>query len=498
MQLIHRLYQSFVRSGSARAFCINKQDISYREFLASIEGTRKLLQDHIPEKNKPVGIVTFETIETYAAFFACWFTGHYFIPLHPKHPAERNRQIIEKTGIRHILSCRNEIGQILPAGEFQLLINGGIRSWNAEAPPEPEADPLLYIMPTSGSTGAPKYVPIRKKNVEAYCTAFLKEFPELNRHTCVLQVHDHTTDASFTSYLLPLLAGGCVCTLPEGAFKFLSIARMMAGKTVTWVKLTPSVLAYLDRYIEDLDLNHLQFFGFGGEALPVEMLKKWRKKFPAATVVNFYGPTEGTMNATFYRINKTEPLREKNGIVAIGRAFDGISCAIIDEHHTLCPPEKEGELCLAGRQVMDGYLTDEPSSPFIELPFNGTKTKFYRTGDRAVMDHDGYCYFTGRTDDQVKIEGFRVNLIEVENTLRKLLPGFLIAAVACEKFPGLKRIYLFIENFRDDENLLKQKLARQLPSYMIPEALFSVEKIPFTSSGKIDRQKLRNDYLYHP
>lgn len=496
MNLIHTLYQSFMHSGSARAFCINKQNISYREFITYIEGTRKLIQDHISEKNEPVGIVTFETIETYAAFFACWFTGHYFIPLNPKHPAERNRQVIEKTGIRHILSCRNEIGQILPAGACRLLFNGGIRLWNAEKPLEPEANQLLYIMPTSGSTGAPKYVPIRKKNVEAYCEAFLKEFPEMNRHASVLQVHDHTTDASFTSYLLPLLAGGCVCTLPEGTFKFLSIARMMAGKTVTWVKLTPSVLAYLDRYIDDLDLNHLQFFGFGGEALPVEMLRKWGKKFPHATVVNFYGPTEGTMNATFYRINKTEPLREKNGIVAIGKPFDGISCAIIDKHHKICPPETEGELCLAGRQVMEGYLTNEPSSPFIELPFKGAKTRFLRTGDRAVMDEDGYFYFTGRTDDQVKIEGFRVNLTEVENAVRQLLPGFFMAAVACEKFPGLNRIYLFIENFREEAEPLKQKLARQLPPYMIPEVLFSVEKIPFTSSGKIDRQKLCYDYLY--
>ncbi len=495
MKLIHTLYQSFVHSGSARAFCINKQDISYREFISYIEGTRKLIQDNISEKNTAVGIVTFETIETYAAFFACWFTGNYFIPLNPKHPVERNRQVIEKTGIRHVLSCRKETEPVIPAGEVRLLINGGVQSWNSEIPAEPEASQLLYIMPTSGSTGAPKYVPIREKNVEAYCEAFLREFPELNSSACVLQVHDHTTDASFTSYLLPLLAGGCVYTLPEGSFKFLAIARMMTEKTITWVKLTPSVLAYLDRYINDLDLNHLHFFGFGGEALPVEMLRKWRKKFPGAEVVNFYGPTEGTMNATFYRISKTEPIREKNGIVAIGKPFDGMTCAIIDKHHKICPPGTEGELCLAGRQVMEGYLKEEKSIPFIGLPFHKTKKRFYRTGDRAVMDDEGYCYFAGRKDDQVKIEGFRVNLTEVENTMRKLLPGFFMAAVAYEKLPGLNRLYLFIEHFRDDEEKIKQKLARQLPPYMIPEALFSVAEIPFTSSGKVDRQKLCYDYL---
>ncbi|NQU88680.1 MAG: AMP-binding protein, partial [Mariniphaga sp.] len=268
MNLIQQLYNSFLSFGKNRAFCIDGKDITYFKFLEYINGIYNLIEKNISGKNNGIGIIAFETIETYAAFFACWFSGNYFVPINPKHPLERNKAIIKETGVKIVLTSKDEVSEIIYSGNVASLNIRGLKESGNKNPEESNGNQLLYILTTSGSTGVPKHVPINAKNVEAYCNAYFKVFPELDQKACVLQTHDHTTDASFTSYLLPLLKGACIYFLPEGQFKFLSIARMMLDKKITWVKLTPSVLAYLNPYIDDLDLKHIKYFGFGGEVLP--------------------------------------------------------------------------------------------------------------------------------------------------------------------------------------------------------------------------------------
>ncbi|NOY96735.1 MAG: amino acid adenylation domain-containing protein [Chlorobi bacterium] len=493
MNLIQKFYYSFKKFSGNRAFCINGQDISYAEFHEYINGARELLEREITGKNNPVGIVCFECIETYAAIFATWFSGNYFIPVNPKHPLERNMAVVGNTGARYVFSTKEDVGGIINTNKIRLLNINGLKS-AVDKEPDVGNEQRMYVLTTSGSTGVPKYVPINLGNVTAYCTAFMQMFPELKSGISVLQTHDHTTDAAFTSYLLPLLAGACIYTLPEGQFKFLSIARLMSDKKVNWVKLTPSVLTYLSPYIPKLDLKHILHFGFGGEALPLSLVQKWRAVFPNAEISNFYGPTEATMNSTFYKFKNLDNVRALNGTIAIGKPFPGVECVIIDGEKNILGSGKEGELCIAGKQIMSGYL-NSGHNPFVFFKLNGEEKKFYRTGDIVRMDKDGYYYFIGRVDDQVKIEGYRVNLIEVENAVRNLIPDSKVVAVAHEKIQGLKRLYIFIEGFTGETGEVKQKLIGQLPGQMVPEEIFTVPGFPFTSSGKVDRRKLEQDYL---
>ncbi|GAB1453371.1 amino acid adenylation domain-containing protein [Draconibacterium sp.] len=495
MSFLKGLYNTFCNNKNNRAFCVDGRDISYGEFLEYINGTRELLEKVMPKQNNPIGLVAYDCIETYAAIFATWFSGNYFVPLNPKHPTERNLSTIKNVGIEYLISAKKNLKELDGHPEkLNVIINTGIKSKNTKEPVDARNDQRLYVLTTSGSTGTPKYVPINLENLTAHCNGFLNRFPELQSDACFLQIYDLTVDASFPSYLIPLMVGACVYTLPEGPFKFLTIAKMLADKKVTWVKLTPSVLSFLSPYKLQLDFKHLKYVIFGGEALPLSLVKQWQPIFPEAKIANHYGPTETTVGVTSYNIDDIQDIRSMDGIVSIGKPFDEVELVVIDENGNEAEPDEKGELCIGGKQVMEGYLNGNTSS-FIDIQINNQKKKFYRTGDIVQKDKDGYIYFLGRTDDQVKIEGHRMNLIEIENRVKDLLPEHMAVLVAHEKLPGLKRLYLFIEGIEIDKQKLKSGLAQHLPPKMIPEDIFPVSKIPLTAGGKIDRIKLINDYL---
>jgi len=496
MNLIRKFYHSFSENAATRAFCIAGTDISYAEFSEYIAGTRKLINRKINRTNSLVGIVCFDNIETYAAIFATWFSGNYFIPLNPKHPAKRNKQIIEETGIKNIISVESDLKDIVDLEKVQFLNNSGLKAADNSLPVKTDAGQLMYILTTSGSTGVPKYVPINQKNVETYCEGFIELYSDLNPTDNFLQTYDLTSDAAFTGYLIPLLIGASVFTTPTDSFKFLSIAKLISNKQITRVKLTPSVLNYLTPYISKLDLEHIKQVIFGGEALYLSLLKKWQNVFRNADFANLYGPTETTISATSYRFKSIENVKSQNGIISIGKPFPKVECAIIDKNHNVLNTESEGELCIAGDQTMQGYLKNRDENVFIELKTDSREKRFYRTGDIVRKDKNGYIYFLGRTDDQVKIEGYRVNLTELEKSVKDIIPGYGIFAVAHEKLKGLKRLYVFIEGFNGGQAEIKQQLEKQLPGQMVPDEIFIVPKFPITSSGKIDKTELKNSYLH--
>jgi len=494
VSFIEELYNTFKKNKDNRAFCVEGRDISYGEFLEYVNGARELLEKLMPGGNNPVGIISYECIETYAAIFATWFSGNHIVPINPKHPIERNMRVFNNTGVKVVFSVNDKIEGIIAPENFEILNNTGLKSEVELNPVTLDDQQIMYILTTSGSTGIPKHVPITVDNVTSYHRGFLKAFPELKSDACYLQTHDHTTDSAFTSYLLPLSVGGCVYILPDDQFKFLSIAKLMTDKKINWVKLTPSVLQYLGSYISKLNLQHIKYFAFVGEALPKSLVEKWWPIFPNAEVINFYGPTEATMLSTFYRFKKSEKIREKNGIVSIGVPFPEVECIIIDENEKVAEHSTEGELCIGGQQIMSGYLKQN-KNPFVYIKINGIDTKFYRTGDVVQKDEDGYFYFMGRTDDQVKIQGYRINLIEVENIIRKIVPDKKVVVVSNEKLQGIKRLFVFIEQGVENTEEIKHELGKHLPSQLVPDEIIVVQDFPFTASGKIDKKSLEKLYL---
>ncbi len=488
MNLIERFFKGFVTNSQNVAFSLNSEEYTYAQFLSLVNGSRMLLESQTEfSPQRPVGIFCNETAETYAAVFATWFAGGIFVPLNPAVPPSINNELIRKYNLQLVFSP-GEVPAGLKMDGVKILRNAMITSAKKLPVFNWLPEQMVYILSTSGSTGIPKTVAINLKNLEAFLEGFLELYPELNESDNFLQTYELTADAAFTGYLIPFLLGATVFSVPAGGFKPFNVAKIISEKPVSWVQVTPSLLACLHPFFHSFHLENIKHFHFGGEALPAELVEEWRQYIPNAEISNVYGPTETTVTATIYKCAPGEILKSQNNIVSIGKPLKKVSVHIQENQSSDC-----GELFIAGEQVMEGYLYST-KQPFKEL--SSGKSIYYPTGDYVRKDENGFLYFCGRRDEQVKISGYRVDLTEIENQIRSLLPqAGNIAATAVETSSGLFRLVVFIENYCGNEKELTDKLGMVFPSYKIPEKIIGVEKFPFSSSGKADKKALVANYL---
>jgi acyl-CoA synthetase (AMP-forming)/AMP-acid ligase II len=490
MNLIEKYHDAFIRFAQNEAFFNGNKRYSYSEFSEIINGSRNLLEQQPGFAPKmPVGVLCTENAETYAAIFAIWFAGGYFVPLHPASPNQFNAEIVQKNNIRFVFAPPETT--ITTLGEnVKLLPDSGFKTAEFKPVYSREEDDYLYVLNTSGSTGTPKNVPISLKNITAFVEGFLDLYPELNETDKFLQTYDLTADAAFTGYLVPLLIGAAVYTLPAWQFKPFGVAKMLNENPVSWVQVTPSLLACLHPFFASLWFPKITHFHFGGEALPLTLAEEWRKHIPNAEISNVYGPTETTVTATIYKCLQNEQLKSKNNIISIGKPLINVIAKISKNS---LETANTGELLIGGKQVMNQYLFTD-NQPFEILEIEGIQTKFYPSGDLVEIDGEGFLYYHGRKDDQVKINGYRVDLIEVENSVRELIDGRNVAAAVIEISPGLHHLLVFIENYQGNAEEILRQLTEKLPYYKIPEKLIGVVAFPLSNSGKTDRKKLVANY----
>ncbi len=495
MGLFKRYYEAFRTNEKNEAFCFEDEHYSYADFLIKINRIRFLIeQSENYSPQTPIGVICYEDAGTYAAVFAIWFSGCYFVPLNPAMPGAFNNEIIAMHNLRVVISSQ------LPGfelhGDVNVLIMSGSEIREIEKPVFDWHDNhVAYVLNTSGSTGKPKYVPINLKNLTSSVDGFLALYPELGPADKFLQTYDLTSDAAFTGYLVPFLLGASVYTVSQKYFKPLAVAKILNSKPITWVQLTPSLLACLRPYFSSFYLPGIKHFLFGGEALPVNLVEEWRKSVPNAIISNLYGPTETTITATIYNCKPGQELHSLNNTVSIGKPLQSVVAYVKPE--LSADHEKAGELCIAGYQVMEGYWFSE-SQPFLFLGTGDSQVKFYPTGDQVKMDAEGNFYYLGRKDDQVKINGYRVDLIEVENIIREHLPDCgNVAAMAVEVGQSLSQLVVFVENYREMEDGLTTQLALRYPRYKIPEKIIGVKSFPLLTSGKADKKSLMIKYLHN-
>lgn len=492
MNLFQKYLEAFNRFSSNRAFCLEDENYSYHEFSGLINGSRKMLESQTGFKPQtPVGVLCNESAETYAAVFAIWFSGCVFVPLDPEAPQFFNEELIGKYQINYIFQSGEKA--IQPVFKGAKIISGKRASSSENIPLFPWEDKqTVYVLNTSGSTGTPRHVPVTLKNLTEFVEGYLEKFPELDDSDNFLQTYKLTADASFTAYLIPFYLGATVHSVPKSPFKPFAVAKILSQKPITWVKATPTLLACLRPFFSSFFLPELNHFQFGGEALPADLIKDWRPQVPHAVISNGYGPTETTVTATLYKCLPGEELKEKNNVVSIGTPFKNVKIHIQEITGT---KGNSGELYLGGPQLMEGYRFSE-RQPFKTIKVNGQEQKFYPTGDKVLLGDDGNLYFLGRLNDQVKINGYRVDLIEIENAVRKTVPGKgNVAAIAVEKSPGMKQLVVFIEGYNGDGKEIAEKMTLYFPKYKIPEKIIGVPRFPVNRSGKTDKKRLIEQFF---
>ncbi|WP_338059216.1 amino acid adenylation domain-containing protein, partial [Streptomyces malaysiense] len=400
--------------------------------------------------------------------------GAAYVPLFPEWSSEHCARVCEAAGVVVTLTAEDVVASVgCP------VVDPGVRVL---------PDQLAYVMFTSGSTGVPKGVAVRQRDVVALaCDAVFAG----GAHGRVLVHSPHSFDASTYEVWVPLLNGGQVVVAPAGRVDAGELAGLIRSSGVRGLWLTAGLFAVMAQEYPECFASVVQVWA-GGDVVSAAAVRRVQAVCPGLVVVNGYGPTETT---TFAACHRMDGLGAGVSEVPIGRPLAGMRAYVLDGRLRVVPPGTAGELYVAGAGLARGYrrrasLTAER---FVADPF-GAGERLYRTGDLVRWNGEGELEYLGRADDQVKVRGFRIELGEIEAVLaaHPLVGRALV--VARTTASGTRQLIGYVSP--DDPaclpeaRTLREFVGERLPEYMVPAAVVVLDAFPLTTNGKIDRRAL--------
>ncbi len=494
----HELFeQQAARSTDRTAVRDGARSLTYAELNGRANGLAARLRELGVGRNVPVGICMRRSVDSLVAVLGILKAGGAYLPLNFDHPAARLEHQLVEAGA-DVVVVEGDLGERLPfAGTIVSIESAAAHAVAANLEHANEADDLVYVMYTSGSTGLPKGVAVTHSNLVNYSTAMVDKLALAEDALQFAVVSAISTDLGNTAIFPALLCGGCVnLVAPETAMDPQAFAALAAAAGIDVLKITPSHLGALLAGNDSAAVLPRRCLVVGGEALSWDLIADVQARAPSLKIVNHYGPTETTIGSCTFDVNGAT--RRQSATVPIGRPIANSYAYVVDASGELLPPGVAGELLLGGAGVARGYVNraEETAERFIADPFGAGRV--YRTGDRARFLPDGAIEFLGRIDDQLKIRGFRVEPGEIEAALASH-PGVRQAAVrATEDAGGNARLVAYaVTTTEVSSEELHVFLGNSLPDYMIPSAFVSLDSMPLTASGKIDRLALPDPDTLH-
>ena len=489
--IIDPILYSLRHFGNRNAFCINDKFYTYNELGTSILKIKNCLLK-LNTKLKLFGLVINDDLETYAAIVALWLEGKSFVPIHPLYTKERGLKVVELAAVEYILDSSqiswfdNKIvidTQILEDTAVQRLDNIEVPNFD-----------LAYVLFTSGTTGEPKGVKISRENLGAFIESFWQTGISIFEEDRCLQCFDLTFDVAIQSFLVALVKGACVYTIPQKEIKYLYVSRLIEKYKLTFITLPPSLLRYLQPYFCEIDASSLKTCIITAEACPLTLVEEWFKCAVNSEIFNFYGPTEATVYCTFYKLKRESKNKALNGIVSIGKPISNVSAIIADENGLPLAPGIKGELLVSGKQISSGYWNDPEKNKvsFIDINKEGQVKRYYRTGDFCYQDKDFDFMFSGRIDNQVKVQGYRIELSEIEFHVQEFCKTSHVYSTIYETKEKITELALFIESEPFETLELYKHLQSKLPPYMIPKKILFEPKFPLNNNLKIDKNIMKS------
>ncbi|MFH8930920.1 amino acid adenylation domain-containing protein [Streptomyces pristinaespiralis] len=463
---------------------------TYRDLDARIEAYAAGLTARGVRAGDRVGILLPRSDEAVAVMLAVLRTGAAYVPLDAAHPEARRRHIADSSGMR-LAVVDPSTAAACPPGPQQVPAAELAQPGTAAAVRGPAPSSALHVLYTSGSTGTPKGVQLSHRALVTDVLAAIRHFGIGPGDTMLLKA-PFTFDVSAHEMLVALVAGARLAVAPPDAERDPDLlAETLDRYGVTLLHAVPSQLRLLLE-AENFGANRsLRTVVSTGESLPNELRTAFEAAHPAR-LHNAYGPTETSYSTVFSWARGDDAFWTRRAEVPIGVPFDNIRCHVLDEHQRPLPPGAPGELWIGGGTVSDGYIGDpeRTADRYRTLDLGGRTETVYRTGDLVRLLPGGTLTHLGRLDDQVKINGNRVELGEVRAALL-CLDGVEDATVqAVRHTHGSLQIVAHVVAPATDTAAIREALKPLLPSHMLPARLHHVPRIPLLPNGKTDRQTL--------
>ncbi|WP_261566767.1 AMP-binding protein [Frankia gtarii] len=514
------LYQWFAstadRHPDAVALEVAGDRLSYVELRARAEAVARLL---VAGRQRPpvrVALVAARTVAAYVGYLAIQRVGASVLPLNPEHPAPRNLDIAQRAEVEAAIVAEDLSDPFLDLPRrfrpqlVTLAADGtasGSRPVGAEPaaevalPPEPSnLDAEACVLFTSGTTGVPKGVPLRHRNISPYITHNITRF-EVGPGCRLSQVFAFTVDAAMGD-LFMAWGSGATLVVPSREDLYRPVDFIVDNGLTHWFAV-PSV-ARVAENLGNLPTGRattLRHSLFGAEPVTAKHMRAWRAVAPRTALHNLYGPTETTINCTEFSLAADAQADSwpvaSNGTVPIGVMYPGMEALVIDVAGRPCD---DGELCLRGPQRFDGYL-DPAENEGRFVVWDGEKAAqlhtgdeppgpqlWYRTGDRVTREN-GNLVHHGRLDQQVKIMGSRVEIGEVEAAMHRH-PHVTDAAVVAVTDGDATRLLGAYAGSRVEPADFDHWLRRELPLQMVPARIVHLPALPLNDNGKVDRPRL--------
>lgn len=491
-KVLEPLLFSLKECSDNNAFCIDNVFYTYKQLAEKISAIRRAFKE-LRHENLNIGLVANDDIETYAAIIALWLEGRSYVPVNPDTPAERNNNVLQQAEVAVVIDSSDTA--LFP--DLDVIRSNDLVFVQLDLEPKPVPDDALaYIFFTSGTTGVPKGVPISRSNLAGFIHAFFALDIIMRAEDKCLQMFELTFDLSVMSYLTPLLKGACVYTIPKSKIKFHYIAELLDEHNLTVALMVPSIIHYLRPYFDEINCTGMKYSLFCGEALPADVTAEWADCVPNAKIMNVYGPTEDTIFCTHYTYNRNEVNKAVNGLLCIGKPMESTYTIIVNEKNEIVKPNEKGQLCLGGVQLTPGYWKNEKKNKetFFYTAYNGESERFYKTGDLCTADEDGDIMYLGRIDSQTKVQGFRVELSEIEFFAKEFLQKINVVAIAFTNQIANTEIGMVIESAEFDTKELINYMKTKMPVYMIPTQVKFVNVFPLNTNGKTDRNLLKQNF----
>lgn len=466
------------------ALTINGEDITYKNLNEKANELANTLLLRGIKKSDVVAIMAERSKEMFIALLATVKIGATYVPIDPTYPKDRIDYIIKDSGVKNVLYyCKNtnietNFEQAIDLSE-EISYSGNKTLENINF----DSNTSMYMIYTSGSTGLPKGVILTHKNVNNFING-ITDIININENNKILSVTTFGFDIFVLESFLMLSKGASIVLASDEQINDIEkLSEIIDRENIDTLQITPLRMRLLLSSINSkIDLKKLRLLMIGGEAFPLDLLSDL-KGYKNLRIYNMYGPTETAIWST---------VKELTGLdyITVGKPIANTSCYIVDKQNNLLPIGSVGELIIGGHGVSKGYHNREElnNERFVSVPSFGLG-RMYKTGDIARWTIDGEIEILGRNDSMVKINGYRVELGEIQNCL--------------EEHEGIKEVCVvnnsedyitayYTENFKVDSKELREFLLTKLPNYMIPNKFISLGKLPHTPNGKFDLKYLKN------